>query len=427
MSKIELGWGSGMTELFLQVKKDGTLKVLDYEYETNKIHEICGGRLYYVSSSGLTGKGYIERLGSLIRVGFYRVDTTLLDCQCPQEIAEGIQIMLPYKNHWEEERYKVLCDYPVVIRTHKDLIYCNYFRNLKEVLEVLLSGKEFSETRVLKKKFAYPSLGIEGKVQINFLNFFGRSFFPWEFLTDYLEGFELDPEKERKMDRVHQIFRISHLENGKYVRYGRLGYKRYAFEILGTQDPLESVEEALPGWEFARKNMLYKLREKDVYIVGWKGFSELWEKKAERLCRFFPKAEKLAVRNYVMERAPKKKFEEFELIVPKFLFFLDQEKYFSEVRKNIEKKVEKEVLAMARQFLKGMDSKRILEAIPDDKLIRFEDSLEAGNCKPGTEAFIARNFPGRRETTVGELKKFWDNQDVIRVLRHVALRDCLIS
>ena len=60
-----------------------------------------------------------------------------------------------------------------------------------------------------------------------------------------------------------------------------------------------------------------------------------------------------------------------------------------------------------------------MEEIPDDLVISIQDSLDAGNCQPGTESFRDQYFPGKTETTAGELKKFASNKDVIRVLLYM--------
>ena len=67
-----------------------------------------------------------------------------------------------------------------------------------------------------------------------------------------------------------------------------------------------------------------------------------------------------------------------------------------------------------------MNDRSLLEAIPDDLVVTFDDSLDAGNCRPGTEAFAAQYFPGQTRTTAGELKKYADNYNVMRIFRYLA-------
>ncbi len=62
---ITLGWGSGETDLFLAPSEGGSVELLDYEYDYEKIHQMCGGRLYYRSWSGCSGTGYIRKWARL--------------------------------------------------------------------------------------------------------------------------------------------------------------------------------------------------------------------------------------------------------------------------------------------------------------------------------------------------------------------------
>ena len=120
---------------------------------------------------------------------------------------------------------------------------------------------------------------------------------------------------------------------------------------------------------------------------------------------------------------PSSKYVEFEITVPKLLFFLNKEKQFANVRKGIATKVREDVLSAARQFIADFNDKQILEAIPDELIITLDDSYSSGNCKPGTQAFVDQYFPGKTEITAGELKKHADNWNVMRIFRYIATRD----
>lgn len=56
----------------------------------------------------------------------------------------------------------------------------------------------------------------------------------------------------------------------------------------------------------------------------------------------------------------------------------------------------------------------------DDLVISVDDSLKAGNCLPGTEAFIKEHFPGKTETIAKKLKEYSDNYNVMKVFRYLA-------
>lgn len=345
---IDLSWGAGTTELFLAPYEDGGFVLLDYEYDFERIHKKCGGRCYYQSHSGYSGDGYIERYADLTRVGYYRVDTAYNDneSQYPVEVAEGISLMLPYVAH-QIDKNETLEKNPVVIKVgDSTVIYCSFFINMNEVLSILLSGQELKqEPRMLKRTFIDTKCLESKEVEIEFYNLFGYSHYPWEFVTDLLKDFMLYYPDEQ----IHKILRISKCEDGTLVRTTKIGGALYATEIL-RNDPCENVTEATQGWKFAETNMLYKLRENEVYIVGWEVADVAYEKKIKRFAeRLLQPSETEEFETFVKGKLPSSKYIEFEVTVPKLLFFLDKEKQFANVRKGIAKKVRENFFAVARR------------------------------------------------------------------------------
>lgn len=419
---IDLSWGDGGTDLFI-APCDGGLEILDYEYDFGRIHERCGGKNYYMSRSGCSGAGYIKTYADLTRVGYYRVDTVHNDFQCPVNLTDEVSVMLPYASH-QQNKEDTLENNPVVIKVGSDtLIYCGFYTNLNSVLSTLLSGQELKQKpTILKRTFVNTkSYGrCAEQVELKFYNLFGRSQYPWEFATDILKDFTVDYPKER----IHHIFRISKTEDGKLVRTSRICQTLYATEIL-KEDPCEKLDTPFNGWEFAETNMLYKVRENEVYIVGWELADVAYQKKVERIARFIPASEAAEFKNFVMEHLPHSKYVEFELSLPKLLFFLNRKKQFANVRKGIAKKVRDDAFSAAKQFVADFNDKKILEAIPDDLIITLQDSYKSGNCKPGTLAFVDQYFPGKTEISAGELKKHADNWNVMRIFRYIATRDMI--
>ena len=421
---IELSWGDGGTDLFL-APCDSGLEILDYEYDFGRIHEKCGGKCYYQSRSGYSGAGFIEQYADLTRVGYYRIDTVHNEFQYPVQLTDEVSIMLPYVSH-ECDKRSTLENNPVVIMVgNSTIIYCGFYTNMNDVLSTLLSGQELKqEPRILKRTFVNTKSYWKSaeEVELKFYNLFGRSYYPWEFATELLKDCTVYYPNER----IHSIFRISTCEDGTLVRTTRIGQTLYASEVLKS-DPCESVTEPISGWELAETNMLYKVRENEVYIVGWKLAKTAYEKKMERIARFIPASEAAEFKSFVKEHLPSTKYVEFETTVPKLLFFLNKEKQFANVRKGIATKVREDAFAAAKQFIADFNDKQILEAIPDDLIVTLEDSYTSGNCKPGTQAFVDKYFPGKTETTAGELKKHTDNWNVMRIFRYIATRDMIAS
>lgn len=422
-NNIELSWGSGCTDLFLAPCEDGGLQLLDYEFDFDRIHEMCGGRCYYQSCSGASGAGYIEKYASLTRVGYYRVDTVHNEFQYPEKLNDEISIMLPYSSH-ESDKRKTLETNPVVIMIGDNtIIYCGFYTNMNEILATLLSGQELQqEPNILKRNFVNTKSYWKSsrEVELKFYSMFKRSYYPWEFATDLLKDCTVYYPNER----IHNIFRISTCEDGTLVRTTRIGQTLYATEVLKS-DPYENVTEPISGWELAETNLLYKVRESEVYIVGWELAQKAYDKVVERVARFIPSSEAEEFKKFIREHLPSEKFVEYEVTVPKLLFFLNTEKQFAAIRKGIAKKVREDVFSAAKQFVNDFNDRQILDAIPDELVITIEDSWNSGNCQPGTQAFVDKYFPGKTETTAGELKKHADNWNVMRIFRYIATRDTI--
>lgn len=142
------------------------------------------------------------------------------------------------------------------------------------------------------------------------------------------------------------------------------------------------------------------------------------KKGLKNVARRYPKGEAELIRG-LLEKIDNS-YEEYELSVNKLLFFGDEEKWFKEAQKGLNRKLRKSVAYGIESVLEDRKNQEILEEIPDDLVISIQDSLDAGNCQPGTEAFRDQYFPGKTETKAGELKKFAsNNKDVMRVLLYM--------
>ena len=163
MKKFECSWGHGSTDLFLLLEGK-TPKILDVEFDHNKLHAICGGRTTFVSRSGNSGSGFLSKLGSLIPVGLWRVDTRhnhdyqffmpvgkIID----EYVEEDVLVAIPYVSH-EEDKRETLEDNPVVIKVGRTVIYCDFYTNFTATLKAVLLGEdlpEFEGRRKIKKTF----------------------------------------------------------------------------------------------------------------------------------------------------------------------------------------------------------------------------------------------------------------------------------
>jgi len=70
--RMELFWGNGISSVIYDAKKEKLL-IYGNPQAREYLHNQYGGKVYYISRSGMSGKGYIENFQSLIKLGFYRV------------------------------------------------------------------------------------------------------------------------------------------------------------------------------------------------------------------------------------------------------------------------------------------------------------------------------------------------------------------
>lgn len=422
-NRINIGWGGGGTNLFLNLTEFGSCELLDYEYDTQKIHSIGGGRVTYKSNSRQTGIGFLNRLGTLIPVGYWRVDTVYLE-QYPLCVDEenDLKVMIPYQTH-EENKQETLQKYPVVILWGKEkIVYCK-FEQLTIILKKILLG-EFSEeggkilTKKLLRSTPYTNK-IPEEVKLQFYNLWGwtRPYpWPWEFAGELLKNYRLETRYARGTIGVVNVLRIARDANGDLIRYSCISGERYAEEIL-PEEVLLKGETPIKGWELGKPYTMYRVRNYDVHIVVWTSLKEELPRIIESFARRYPEGEAELIRGLLEKKELDNLYEEYELSVKKLLFFGDEEKWFDEARKGLIRKLRKSITYDIRSVLEDRNNQKILEEIPDELVISIQDSLDSGNCRPGTESFRDRYFPGKTETTAGELKKFAsNNKDVMRVL-----------
>ncbi len=424
-----------MSDLFLDLtgKKP---RLLDIEYDGEELHERCGGETYYVSCSGCSGAGWLKGLNELLRVGLYRVDTVYNNCQelvslgqLPDDSYQEVLAAVPYRSH-TEDKLGTLREYPTVVKIGNKVVYCDFEVNFADILKTIFSGGELPEKcevgyyankrrghRTLKRVFTWlDSDGDprEEEVSMEFYNLCSMENTPdpWEFFQEELRDY-----RATSPERMYQLLGIEKLKDGTFVKTMKIAGERYRGEVL-EGNPLEAVK-LTAGWQRLADDVIVRFYDgsKEAHLVAYAPAKEAYGKLAQRLAHHMGESEE-----FISFVAPECGCEyiEFELTVPKVLFALDQTTQLADLRKGLAKKIREDVVSLARQWIKNINDQSILEAVPDDMVVTFEDSLEAGNCRPGTEDFVKQFFPGQAQTTAAELKKFAENHNVMRIFRHLA-------
>ncbi len=433
-NNIAVAFGQGTSDLFLSIE-DNEPRLLSYEYNADELHDKCGGRQYYWSRSGCSGAGFFVNLGDLLTIGLYRVDITYNSEQLFAPIGkdpdgEEVLVAVPYASHTEDlDRY--LRTYPTVIKVGSAIFYCDFYRNLLDVLQAVLAGKniifEILEGRmygkyILRQKELTNVLDWDVREENLQIQFFNMSCIrekelpdPWEFFSEELSPYMVTTQPEH----IFQLLGVEKLEDGTFVRTRWINGAKYRGKIL-PGDPLVTGN-LTAGWKKVVDDVLVRYYDQDneVHLVAYNSFKASREKVARRFATHLGENEEFVSSVCSHDEAT---YEEFELVVPKALYLLDSGNYIDQVRKGLAKKVRADVKNRVRQWARRMEDKAILEEIPDDRLVTVDDSLEAGNCLPGTEAFVQKFFPGRSSVKAEELKKYADNYSVMRIFRYLAGR-----
>lgn len=420
-SRFNVGWGGGSSSLFLDVVHEEKPVVLDYEYDTELLHIMCGGRCTYTSCSGMTGYGYLNDLWSLLPIGEYRVDTVHNDWQWFLPIGktpDGAEIMaaVPYVSH-EHPMSGAIKKHPTVIKIANKVVYCDFERNFENTLRTLLSGGTLPKGRVYKKAFsqwdAYWERLRRKEFSIEFHNLSSMENTPnpWEFFGEELKDFQVEEEQER----LFQLLAVEKMPDGTFCRTMKIGGRRFrGSPIEGTL--LEDTLTA--GWvSVGRDKILVRFYDQDVHILAYDRADTAYEKIARRIAHHMGEGEEFVS----SASAHVSEYVEYEAVMPKMLYLLNADRQIASVRKSLAQKVRKDVMSQARQWVDKVNDQGILEAIPDDLVVTFQNSLDAGNCQPGTEAFIAQYFPGKTSVPAKELKRYADNYNVMRIFRYLAV------
>ena len=388
--KYDVKWGDGCSDMFIEVK-DGKPVLLDYEYDTERLHEMCGGKCYYCSRSGASGAGYFRTLGSLIRVGAYRVDSAAVIqwFEPVGKLAGGKQVLVavPYASH-TPDKSEILRDFPVVVKYGLTVVYCD-FENLLEVLSLIFSGKSLPEEcvidgvtynrrghrtirRTLTKLNEYGEVQ-EEEVSVELYNLSSTEETSTVFLLKEMQ--EYMTIRWYGEERMFRLLSVEKLSDGTFVRLRRfLGFQCRG-EIL-PGNPLETGE-LTAGWQREADDVLVRFYDKsnEVHIVAYAKADEAYGKASRRLATRLGEGEEFI--SFV--GAHEGEYVEFEVVVPKVLYLLDPAAQLAEVRRGLARKVRKDVFARARRWT---DDRTVLDSIPDDTIVTLEDSYSSGNCVP---------------------------------------------
>lgn len=394
-ARIDLCFGGGHIDCLLDLVS-GTIE----QYRGDSIHSRLGGKQYYQSRSGLSGAGWVPAKPTLKRVGTYRIDVggTLLGFNPEREFAPHVgdfEIYAPFNYRGGDTG-----GYPVVVRE----------RDGKVTL--------LPESRL--------AAFLRGEVETE----------PREFEFSYLK--DTNSGEKKLVARVYQPKQSYDRGDDRTVRLLVEGFHDAELEFVFPEGwAAEGDGEFWKRLGFRRlPDGLYKVvRGICRYMVDeWSDLAEIQ--------KWIPaNVHMLAPHLYIQERDGQyvgvARFEhggrwyDFESYLDATSVF----RIFAGNREEIAKLEEELSLGAHEKYVRALEDARRHEEAAREALARdyhfrallerhaevelsVEDSLAAGNCRPGTDDFVARFFPGRTTVTVKELARFAANWNVRRVLEH---------
>lgn len=275
----DLMWGGGTSTLLLSFE-DGQAVVLDYEYDTEEIHRLLGGKRYYVSRSGNSGAGYVTRIPQevgFIPVGLYRADVSPSGLDYDRSFIRAIRceqgrdmwIYLPYASH-----SGVVADTPAVIVAKDTWSFNGCFvtfcliEDLEEVIRQIVKCSSVEElsrkntTNTLRRVFV-DEYGNKVDVNVRLLDLCPRRRLkPWTFVaaSGLLDRYSIERSMENPIQKPYGELGLATLPDGKVVNSCWIGGDMYATGVF-EEDPCKRMIEppAGTGWvATGEENILFR-------------------------------------------------------------------------------------------------------------------------------------------------------------------------
>ena len=406
--RTDLYWGGGHQSVIMDIEhlpdihKDREVYFYDYEQDTEAVHSKYGGKNYYRSSTGYTGRGHAYLPSFAFPVSTYRVDTRnkYINRVSPIELAPDLfmHVYYPTASHASVENPVV---YVVLQKGHTQDFGTPYLKqaffqavdrekgyNVSDLLHAILtlaqayvSGEtqfeEFVSTIAQKsglnhQKFHQRWIADETKEtwiveEISYPVYRHDDYIPRQDILHFLDTRFMQVKKKEYLSSLHERFSVygfwkEEVHGKKYV-YGVFSRDRRL--LVGyEEDPVKNGFSETPIMVFARDNSRYPWPT-DQIISHWNrdviSFSDvhvLFQRRNEKICcvAYFPvqKSDRelipdLAENHYWEGSYTETIFWEYEEEVPEIMYGFDQQVIADRLRKKVLAKRRKSVLAEIRK------------------------------------------------------------------------------
>lgn len=376
MKKVNYSFGHGTGTVLLSMRA----KKLFFCYNGSdraELHETYGGKQYYSSRSGASGAGFLlPEENDLVEItGTYRASITHLSEAWPQEMF-SIKIMVAVEG--------ISTMAPAVVAKDGELFFLT---STEEVINVLM-GNLPEANHPFTYRFLSGIHGIEcnftinwggdymGSTRIGKSNNERPSSLPYNF-EEFIEVMGVEPEVNflEMEDSISFIERKLNIKNsglGK-IKTGYFGLPTEKIEgELFSQDNLRNFH----GWQtqgFGPYKFAYKRvgGGNKIYAMIEAVPAEINEKYS------------------LLGATPM----EYELVIENVLEWFNQplEYWVEKMKGELLKKIRNEFISTSRWSVTEAKAKvrELLQSCVAGTVFLIQDSLDTGNCAPGTESFMA--------------------------------------
>ena len=396
--KIQLAWGGGMSDVVFSLVEN---KFFDYELDNDALHAKYGGKNYYRSGSGLSGAGYLQPTAAandLIKWGTYRTDIRgFMQKIETVHITGGEYDPRPIFGYAPTSSHKGIQPYSAFVLTDGETVALAYSSEVSSFLH------KWSEIKAEARQISTSVWWWNGYLTSSPVGFgvYNPSHFKGVDAMRFVDLRRYRPDAQAwqaiRAAAGPTIYLPTTAERLGLTQTRDLdGFDcwlhmdRHGIFDAKVVDPFEIVGEVVDGWIGDGDGLVWRRQGPTKVFAMW----EVWY---GWLVETFP--------NLNLAFAGQPAWIEFEAEFSALDWFgMDAE---ARTAWFLEKLVEKarSMVAFSR-VVPDPEELSVLYALDPTVRITLQDSYTAGNCEPGTLAFVKRygiELDADGGTTMGEL------------------------
>lgn len=398
---MELSWGGGFSSIIFNTQKKG---IICYETDVELMHQEYGGKKFYSSLSGLSGKGYITKdLEKLIELGSYRRCKEVKKIKCTDELY----CYVPTLGH---KGLDFSGELPTVITNEEAVIFVRTcgpdiietILNFQEIIDHKEDKFEINGEEIKRKEIKISNFRVGGYNDEKTIELFKYSNAPKGGIDILLF---VD-----KQDMTHNIRHLLENEELQFINspvhsalgayycprpvWGReecwLGINEWGFfDHKWANDPREIIGDLGNGWHGEGNGLIWKRKGLKIYALQDREEEQCWE--------------------------------EYEVEVSVFEWFSHNIEYWREfLNTKLDNKITKKKLYNALNNKKLEEIKNAL-SLYHDSTVTIELARSVGMCTPGITSFMEKYKLEGEEVSVGELVQHPQFEEMLRSRDFVAV------